>query len=204
MTVLAKLRAATGPIHQQIENLSFTQRMVAGAISKDEYLDLLQHLYHVHVAFEQHLDQLPVDFVHGNIQRSHRVWSDLQFHGVDQLLPVHEEINSWLVEMDQLATVSSAAWVGALYVFEGSRMGSRMLVGPLCQALQLPPEMGNGLDYHVENMHDRGQTFRQFMAALDNYPAKEEVATVIVEAAVKTFQLLYQLHLAMTEATVAV
>jgi hypothetical protein len=87
-----------------------------------------------------------------------------------------------------------AALVGALYVLEGSRMGSMMIGRQLAKAWQIPPVPGQGLDYHLDGIATRGAEWKAFRAAVDTHPAVQAVAEAVLQLATATMDGLLVLY----------
>ena len=74
-----------------------------------------------------------------------------------------------ILQLDGLGAESPAVWAGVLYVLEGSRMGSMILVGRLAEALGLEVAAGVGLDFHYEGMSEAPRRFKALKSRLDEW-----------------------------------
>jgi heme oxygenase len=193
MDVLTELRAATGPLHARIERLPIAGAMLAGAVTRAAYARLLGGLFHTYAAFEDGL---------GGAAEVAAVWPetpsrrlalarDLGAFGADPgTAPA--AVGEWA---DALAASGQpAAWAGAGYVFEGSRMGSRMLVRSIARGFGLDPRPGVGLDFHLDAGPDPVGSWKRVTAALEALGGDPAPRAALVAAAVRTFELLYALH----------
>jgi heme oxygenase len=202
MEILTELRAATGPIHQRIEELPASKAMLAGEIDRAAYAQLLVNLYHLHAAFEvEHAATPEVAAVWPQTpSRAAALARDLQAFDVDPgEAPMW--VADWIAEMHSCA--HPAAWAGAGYVFEGSRMGSRILARSLSRGLGLEMRLGVGLDYHLDAGEDPMGNWKRVMAALAALDRDPAARTAMLTAAVRTFEMLYTLHEAVRESSSA-
>lgn len=193
------LRQETRTLHQRLEQLPFAAAMVQGHVSRRAYGMLLGQLYYVHqtmeAALEQHTFTSPV--YQQRLARGPIVLRDLNALGLprpNHLLPETAELiacfHAW-------ADRAPHALLGALYVFEGSRLGSMHLIGPLSQALAVAPELGRGLDYHLEGMAGRIPQWKAFQANLEAAANTEEQIAFVLEGATATFAGLCDLYAAL-------
>ncbi len=193
MEILNRLREATADIHRRIEKLPFSRRMLTGQISRREYTVLLQALLHIHQSYERILNACPAlrTLWPQCPSRAAALARDLECLGVE-LNDRPGWVEEWISQIDALQ--EPMAWAGAGYVLEGSRQGSRFLAAPLAKALDLPLQMGVGLDYHLDNGPDPAQTWRAVGLALSNLATRLQNPNSIVAAAVITFENLHSLY----------
>jgi heme oxygenase len=193
MEILNALRRATGPIHQQIEQLPLCKEMLAGTVDRATYVRLLDALYHLHAAFESEFAACPqlMGVWPTTVSRAAALRRDLAVFGVIPT-PQPQWVVDWVESIRGLG--HPAAWAGAGYVFEGSRMGSRVLVRTLARGFALDPVPGVGLDYHLDAGDDPNGTWRRVMGALAEVGQGDEARAAMVAAAVQTFQQIYDLH----------
>jgi heme oxygenase len=192
MDILTELRAATGPIHARIEALPVCGAMVAGELDRPAYARLLAGLYHANAAFEAGLQAVPAvaDVWPAPDGRAAAALRDLRALGAEPG-PVPAAVAAWAAD---LADGHPAAWAGAGYVFEGSRMGSRVLLRALARGFGVEPRPGVGLDYHLPPPGDPAAGWRRVVAALTTLDADTAARAAIVGGAVATFEALYAVH----------
>lgn len=198
MEILNRLRSATGPIHGRIELLPACQAMLAGTVAREDYVRLLHSLYHLHRTFEAALLACPevLRVWPATPSRAEAIARDLATFGVEEG-PMPESVNDWVEDIRSHNHV--AAWAGCGYVFEGSRMGSRVLARTVARALGLELRLGVGLDYHLDAGEDPNGNWRRIMAALSALAPDDHAQTAMTEAAVRTFEVMYSLHEAVGE-----
>jgi heme oxygenase len=102
--------------------------------------------------------------------------------------------NHLVSTFEQWSKTTPIALIGALYVLEGSRMGSMILAGSLSRGLRVPAQPGMGLDYHVDGIADRPRTWRAFREALDGLELTPEDRQVVISSAVETMAILCDLY----------
>ncbi len=199
MDLCAELRAATDPIHLEVENLPLSQAMAAGTISKDEYIPLLRLLLAAHSGWEAEVEHEPACAAiwTSTLARTGVLERDLRALGDEETeVAGHPAIDSWLEELRSLATEYPETWLGVIYLFEGSRMGSMALLRPLAKAFQIPPIPGHGLDYHADGIADRVQRWQRMKRTLDALPLSAEQRNAAVRGAVASFEMLRELYTA--------
>ena len=199
MDLCAELRAATDPIHMEVENLPLSQAMAAGTVSKDEYIPLLRLLLAAHAGWEAEVEHEPACAAiwTPTLARTGVLERDLRALGDDETeVTSHPAIDSWLGELRTLAAEYPETWLGVIYLFEGSRMGSMALLRPLAKALRVPPIPGHGLDYHADGIADRVPRWQRMKRTLDALPLSAEQRHAAVRGAVASFEMLRELYTA--------
>ena len=194
MDLLSDLRAATRDAHDRIERLPSAQAMAGGRIGRDEYVAVLGRLYWAHATFEAAVTRSP-DLAAAwpaEAVRAAAAARDLRALGSAPTDCPPEAVLAWADGLDGAGR--PAAWAGAGYVLEGSRLGGRVLAGPLAAALDVPPGPGRGLDYHREGLDDPGGRWARVRAALVAVDATPADRDALVAGAVATFALMAALH----------
>jgi heme oxygenase len=100
-------------------------------------------------------------------------------------------------EFHEWAEFRPWALIGALYVTEGSRMGSMLLARSLSAAFGVRPELGVGLDYHVAGIATRPADWQRFKAAVNALPLAPARAVEVLGAAVVTMNGLVEMYAAL-------
>ena len=199
MTLPDRLRAAIAPAHVAVEQTAFARGMVAGTIDRPTYAAGLRQLAHLHAALETALasaDSPHVKAVYdpARMARAAVAAADAVALGhpgdepaADPVARVADQFAAW-------ADAAPAALVGALYVMEGSKMGSMILVRSLAKAFGVGPTPGAGLDYHAAGMATRPadwQRFRAAVGALDLTAAEQDQAAAGAVAVMDALVDLY-------------
>jgi heme oxygenase len=138
------------------------------------------------------------DFFTPDMARTDALRGDLAALGADEVdIPLGETLQ--LAELIR-AWAAEAPWklFGALYVFEGSRMGSMFLVRPVARALGVPVEPGQGIDYHLDGIERRPQTWAAFKTRLNQLPLTDRQWDEVVAAASQTMDGLHELYAALS------
>jgi heme oxygenase len=201
VTLPDKIRQAIAADHTAIEDTPFARAMTTGAIDRDAYAEGLRDLYHLHAAVESALGAAAAEcrevaalFHPDHMTRSTLIAADLVELGS---LPAGEPgpvVAKFAGELAGGAAAKPWALLGPLYVLEGSRMGSMVLVGSLAPALGVDRRPGMGLDYHLDGIATRPQEWQRFRAALAAAPLTDEQQADALAAAVSTMRALVALY----------
>lgn len=196
MDLFDQLRAETRAAHDAIEQLPAAVAMLQGTVTRDEYTAVLARVFWVHAIFEAELSATPElsSCWPAEAVRAEAAGRDLYNLGGHCFLEPPEEVVEWADQMRQRAETTPAVWGGAGYVLEGSRMGSRVLVGPVARALGVAVTPGEGVDYHLEGLTDPGGRWRRVRDAIltvDRTPADR---AAIVAGAIATFAVMAAVH----------
>jgi heme oxygenase len=171
--------------------------LIETTITRESYARSLSQLWHVHSTLEHEISShlCLTGFANPDIIRLHSIQRDLAFLN-GQLEPAWPETDALCQQLRDWSQAEPYLLLGALYILEGSRMGSMVLVGPLSRALQVPMAPHQGLDYHLEGMERRPACWQRFKAALLALPLTPALQEKIIKAATLTMDALYRLYAA--------
>ena len=203
-TLADRIRAAIGPAHAAIEETDYARGMVAGTIGRPAYAAGLWQLAHLHAALEDALaDARPASpavqavYDPDAMARAGVAEQDLLALGQPEPDPVAAPVAELAGRFADWATTRPAALVGALYVLEGSRMGSMVLARSLPRALGVPSLPGGGLDYHLDELASRPTDWRQFRATVAGLALCDADQDAAVAAATATMDALVEVYAAV-------
>ncbi|MFO0937377.1 MAG: biliverdin-producing heme oxygenase [Gemmataceae bacterium] len=190
-----RIRQSLNPIHDAIERTPLATAMISGTVTRDDYLFALVQLRYLHQELEDALASASHPLYHADqMARSAILQSDLNCLGYsgdgepcDAARELGQQFHAWSLE-------SPHRLIGALYVFEGSRMGSMALVRPVARALGLEVRPGHGVDYHIDGMATRPQAWGRFKAEIASFAFDSREQNEICESAVQTMQTLHTLY----------
>ncbi|QVL33762.1 biliverdin-producing heme oxygenase [Telmatocola sphagniphila] len=204
MSLLHRARTASGDLHRRIENTPLAQQLARGTVERDTYLRLLEVLLPIHTAVEAQLAHPPLNVLtNPNLPRRSLLIADRAALAAPAEPFESEHLSAWQEALQEEEAVSPWVWAGALYVLEGSRMGSRMLAKTVAAALQLPLQPGLGLDYHLAGLSDGGQTWQEFKAFLENAPVTASESDSFARGVGRTFQVMFDVYEELSGATAA-
>lgn len=191
-----RLREALAETHRRIEQLPYAQAIMNGSIGRDAYVASLSQFVAVHEGLEAALDRHPElpCYVASTMSRTETLRRDLSFWGIDAPDSPRPEAGRLASMFERWSDAAPWSLLGAVYVFEGSRMGSMFLAKSIGRALGVAPTPGNGLDYHAEGMTTRPRDWAAFRESLRSAPLDEAQARDVVDAASATFDALYDLY----------
>lgn len=212
MTTSEQIKAAISATHDAIEKLPFTTALVAGRLSRETYCLLLDQLLVVHSTLEPAIDQqaarapsaLPGVLRYVGMHRQAVLRQDLAYLRDTHLHPNQVRPQTILPQTTQLrdvinhwASTTVYQLAGALYIVEGSRMGSLAMAKPLARCLNVPPSEGHGLDYHLHLTAERFAQWKEFKNRLDSHPVSAAERQGIVDAAREMMDGMFAIYAAM-------
>ncbi len=197
-----RLRQAIQENHDKIEQLPVSKAILKSSISQAIYGQLLSQLWYVHRELEREIESnspiYSILLLNRVPPRSPTISRDL-----DQLelecSPILPSTVHTIKELQKASRRCFWSLLGAIYVLEGSRMGSMVLVKPLSKALGVPLLPNAGLDYHLEGIEQRPHTWKQFKTFLTTLPLTDEEVDIVVASAADFMSNLYSIFAALTE-----
>jgi heme oxygenase len=179
-----RLREATAHIHERLHGHAGLGAAASGAMTRDDYRALLARLWGFHRPFEVALGEaarsLALDIVMADRARAPMLEADLMTLGLDA-----QEI-AQLPRCDHIfRPTDEAAFMGALYVVEGSTLGGIQIARALSGLFGGPESEGRTFFLGYGERHSL--MWRGFLARLDAFagdPAREASA---IEGAVRIF-----------------
>jgi heme oxygenase len=199
MTLPDRLRAAISGPHTAIEETPLAVSMLDGTITRDAYAGWLAEMHHLHATLEAALTDCPLAaglFHPDEMTRSRLIDRDRAVFRGDPFAQPHDAIARLGEQFADWQTTAPWKLLGALYVLEGSRMGSMVLLRHLSRAFSIPPTPGAGLDYHADGIATRPQKWQQFRAALAGVPLTADQQADTCEAATAVMEGLCELYTA--------
>jgi heme oxygenase len=206
MSLARALREALQASHDQIEQTPFAMALARGQVRTVDYTLALGQLRRIHGVLEEALGREPelAELFRPPMRRLAALDRDLEFWNVNLAeLPCLAETDRLVEQLRVWSGRSAWHLLGALYVFEGSRMGSQVLVRPVAAALGVEPREGQGVDYHAEGAADQTRAWRAFKTQLDALILPSEHVAAVVAGACRAMDLLYDLYAVLPAAEVA-
>ena len=182
--VRTRLREATAQIHERLHGHDGLGAAASGALTRHDYRLLLARLWGFHKAFEVVLDEaarrLSLDLNMADRARAPMLEEDLMTLGLDA-----REI-AQLPRCDHIfRPFDEAAFMGALYVVEGSTLGGIQIARALSSLFG--GSEGEGRKFFLGYGARHSIMWRCFLAQLDAFAGDEAREAAAVEGAVKTF-----------------
>lgn len=155
MAVIDRLRTAVSPVHLALEATALARLMADGRVSRATYAPLARQTWHLHEGVEPQWGLAAQAWpalgalVGPSRDRAARLAADLRYLAPGDATPAHPAIAEACARVR--ADVEAGPWtaVGSLYVLEGSRLGSAVLLRALAAGWGVAPTVGVGLDYHL-------------------------------------------------------
>lgn len=196
-SLAADLRERTREAHHRAEHHPLQQRIVRGEVDSRSYAIFTAALRRVHERLERELDlaatldsRIAAVFADHHRRLGH-FDSDLSQlgHAVEPLpeaVAAAAEVPAWLcgAACPRRGSVPAVAWLGVLYVLEGSSNGGQVIARVLRRAWNWPEDSLRSLDPHGGQTRIRWAEFRE---RLDGQRFDEREQEAIVAAASGTF-----------------
>jgi heme oxygenase len=170
---MERLKADTADLHREAEGAEFQQRMVAGLLSREDYISWLGQMLHVHTGLEAQLRRLCATdprfapITPEQFQEPYLV-EDLTTFGVDPAtIHARPAVARLLERIAREAESEPLRLLGYHYVLEGSNNGNRFVARRLRPALGLEPGAGDRyLDPYGEAQVERWRQFKDDMTGV--------------------------------------
>jgi len=181
LTLRQRLRKQTAAAHERIERVPLLAALASGSIDQQRYTQYLRRMQIFHQAMDDALRrQLPPGYPHAGLNQRAALDRDLAALNAP---PGH--LPAALARAARALVGSHAAAWGVLYVLEGARLGSQVLL----------KRNANNSTVRQADTYVRGETgatgrsWLAFCAALESGVAPADVGTALA-AAEHTFELL--------------
>ncbi len=195
-SIMALLKESTADLHTKAESHPYQQRLIHGAISRDEYLQYLTQMFFVHQALENALRAV--------VERGHAIAmvvrdfqyqepylvEDLRYFGVDMgaIKPL-AVVSQFRAAIDRDVLDNPLRLLGYHYVLEGSNNGSKFISKAVKKCLALNDGRGlRYLDPYGDQQREYWMQFKQDMDSIDFNPGDGEL---LVSAARDMFAWIY-------------
>ena len=140
MTLAERLRNETRPLHEQTEELLYSEPLRAGTLTPEQYRHLLQVHAVFHHALEAAIDRNPVFFQEYNqTDRRKTLWLEADLAELN--VPLSDK------QSGVFANWSPVELLGAAYVGEGSMLGGKVVFHYLQKSPKLQPLLQNARFY---------------------------------------------------------
>ncbi|GAB3320915.1 hypothetical protein GCM10027299_14670 [Larkinella ripae] len=183
MTLAERLRAETRPVHEQTEELLYSEALRNGTLTAEQYRHLLQVHGLFHRSLEAAIDRNPVFFqAYQPDNRRKTPWLAADLAAVNGALPD--------TEPELFSDWSPIELLGAAYVGEGSMLGGKTVFHYLQKSPDVQPLLQNARFYRGYGA-EAMEKWKAFGAILAEQPESDHDA--IVEAAGRTFRTYHDL-----------
>jgi heme oxygenase len=178
--LIEKLRIASRPVHQQVEQTILLKRLVAGSIDPTQYRMLIQTMYAVcsdfFQYFQQNLQQTPFAKFIPHACRLVELKQDLLLLGLTDFYTPKQLINF---------KQRPEAALGAMYVLLGSANGAQFLTRAIDQNLN--KQIQEARYFFTHQSEARSVIWADFVEILGSSVFGHEQQSNIVESAINTF-----------------
>ncbi len=196
-SVSQRIRAAISPTHDAIEQVPFARAIGSGRLTIGDYTEAFWQIYWIHHTLEQELPKHDClrTFDQPAFRRAELLQNDLSVLGAAEPRPPQPACQLMNL-IRQWSATQPWSLLGVLYILEGSRMGSMLLAGSLAQAFGCPEVAGVGLDYHLQDVANRPQLWREFKSQCNRVVAQAATEESVLQGACATMEAMYHMYAA--------
>ncbi len=176
------LKQTTLPQHEALERNQLSTALMSPALTREQYLTILQRFYGFVVPVEAQIYPL-LNEVFGStdkFKRSVMLRKDLADLGMSpadiQALPI-------LTTLPPAAGIADA--FGMVYVLEGSKLGGQFISRHVGSILGVSPE--NGLHFFAGHGRETGAIWNEFRHAMADFAVNSGQEDAIIQSAALTF-----------------
>jgi len=177
MAITERLRAATKPIHIQLDHAFYP--MIQQVKSTADYLELLKMFYGFYQPMYEQLDQYLNDqVVNAWSQRRKPSW-------ITDDIDVFASASYYIKSSNTIPTINNIyEALGAFYVLEGASMGGTIISKKIAEQI-----INDGRGFSFLNAYNKENPimWNKFLNTIDNIPLNEEQQEEIINAAKNTF-----------------
>jgi len=175
------LRTQTHQAHEHLERVALLTELASGGIALPRYRQYLQRMQSFHAALDTSLvGRLPAVYAVRRLDQSAHLACDLQALDADTM----PAPRSLCQAVDALTPDAAAVW-GVLYVLEGARLGSQVLL----RRNAANPAVRQAHAFIEGEGQRTGSCWRNFCGLLEQGAASHDAQALII-AATHTFVLL--------------
>ena len=175
------LRTQTRQAHEQLEQVALLTELASASITLPRYRQYLQRMQSFHTALDRSLvGRLPVAYAGKRLDQSARLACDLRALDTESTAAPR----SLCQAVDALAADRAAVW-GVLYVLEGARLGSQVLL----RRNAANPAVLQAHTFIQGDAEHTGRDWREFCGLLEQDAASHDLQALTV-GATNTFVLL--------------
>jgi len=184
---LSRLKAAIMPMHEETEKSGLLGALAEGTGSLEDYLSALKRLYGFVAPAEALMEHAiragSIPFEYESMKRLPHLVKDLSFFGMSQSdiekLPLCDDLPP-VERFDQA--------LGILYLFEGSRVGGKILAKALRDKFHF--KHGQGCSYFSSDESEIGARWNAFRKKVERYASAEGARQAIIASAQAGFRSL--------------
>ncbi len=195
-----RLREGCWDLHQSAESGGFARRMIAGRLSRDAYVAMLQAFHAPMRALDRHLhahraDVPAIDALVDEPQmQAPHIERDLAAFDTPVPDATVGRAGATLLELiDRFERENPTALLGLHYVREGANNGNRFVAMKLREPLGLAA--GEGLAYLDPYANEQRPRWETFKTTFDSLEFSPEQTDAMVQAARAMFQAIIDVHL---------
>jgi heme oxygenase len=192
-----QLREGTSKSHTMAENVNFIKSFLGGVIDKSSYVEMLSKLFFVYEAIEKAMEEnknhdyiKPIYFP--DLNRTESLREDLRFHYGENWLENTElspATMNYVNRINQISKEKPELLVAHAYTrYLGDLSGGQILKKIAQRGMGLEGSKGLAF-YDFDKIDDESQFKKNYKAALDSLPIKEDEAPQIIAEANIAFTL---------------
>lgn len=191
--ILERLKTETRPYHDRIEEVGFSDKIMSGQLTLDEYKQLVINNYRMHKLVEEKLEQMPEVKNLEGLEFESRKKTALLAQDLKDLGLNPDEYTTEGVNLD-LSDFHHA--MGTYYVLEGSTLGGSVISRKLATNENLAKQGLTDFNFYGCYGDMVGPRWKAFQQVLVNVATDKEAEDKMVAGASATFNAMTEMFVA--------
>lgn len=181
--IMQLLKSATKANHDRVEDLAYSNKIMDGSITLEQYADLILKQYYFHKKIEPQLQKVFSEKEANRLEINKRKKTHLLKYDMLELALEEEMLDFEKLDSINISTPEEA--LGTMYVLEGSTLGGAVIK----KRLRNNPEISkiSGFNYYGCYGEATGDFWKKFVMQATIMANTEEKQQIIVKKAVETF-----------------
>lgn len=190
--ILERLKSETRPHHDRIEEVGFSNKIMSGQLTLDEYKLLVINNYRIHKLVEETLEQNPqVKNLEGlefdSRKKTAALAKDLEVLGLN---PADYSTNDITLDLSDFHKA-----MGTYYVLEGSTLGGSVIARQLAKNEAIAAATGSQFNFYGCYGDMVGPRWKAFQQVLLNVATDAAAEDKMVAGAAATFDAMTQMFI---------
>jgi|GEM_PF-282784 len=181
--IMQLLKSATKANHDRVEDLAYSNKIMDGSISKEQYADLILKQYYFHKKIESQLRKIFSEEEAKGLELNKRTKTHFLKYDMLEL-----GLDEHMLDVGKIGTLkinSSEEALGSMYVLEGASLGGAVIKRKLEKNRQI--NQVSSIHYFGCYGEATGEFWKKFVMQATIMANTEKKRKIIVKKAVETF-----------------